>query len=517
MEKDQEKELLGNFLQAGTLEYFDITHFVKDKVGLVLFLEEKNLPPAEYAGQTLHSKKFYPEVRVQDFPIRENKVKLSIKRRRWEVYFLAQNTTFAGLLFIPFMKCYLLAPNQKNLVRYSLCLILLFCVFFYAHAQENSPFRTGFEETIPSKILGQQRKIWIHVPKSNGGDKIKNRGNYPVVYVLDGSENFNTVASITEHMEESGLCPPMIVVGIVPVDRLSELTTGTDKELPKVVGNGDKFMSFVEKELIPYIDANYPTTTYKTLIGHSLGGLTVINTLLHRPDLFNSYISLDASLWWNNKKPVEEAKAILSAQHYQGKTLFMAMANRMERGMDTLSVQKDTSKSTGLIRSNLEFIKILKSNKENQLHYSYKFYADDNHPSVRLIGEYDALRFIFAFYKLKIYDSELANPNFKLDSVLLAHYKNVSASMGYCVKPDETQVNNLGYQMLGNKQYKNAESLFKLNIANNPNSANCYDSLGDLYLTSGDKPKAIEAFKKALTLKSIPETKEKLDKLLNER
>ena len=85
MEKDQEKELLGYFLPAGTLEYFDITHFVKDKVGLVLFLEEKNLPPAEYAGQILHSKGFYPEVRVQDFPIRENKVELSIKRRRWEV------------------------------------------------------------------------------------------------------------------------------------------------------------------------------------------------------------------------------------------------------------------------------------------------------------------------------------------------------------------------------------------------------------------------------------------------
>ena len=80
MEKDKEKELLGYFLPEGTLEYFDITHFVKDKEGLVLFLEEKNIPPAEYAGQTLHSKGFYPEVRIQDFPIRDNKVELSIKR-----------------------------------------------------------------------------------------------------------------------------------------------------------------------------------------------------------------------------------------------------------------------------------------------------------------------------------------------------------------------------------------------------------------------------------------------------
>lgn len=397
---------------------------------------------------------------------------------------------------------------------YSVAFLLL---SFGVKAQENSPFTTGFEETISSKILGQERKVWIHIPNSNGGNKIKDRGNYPVIYLLDGSENFNTVVSITEHMEESNLCPPMIVVGILHKNRLVDLTTGTDKELPDVVGGGEKFMSYVEKELIPYMDANYPTTSYKTFIGHSLGGLTVMNTFLHNPKLFNSYVSLDASLWWNKKKVVQEAKTILPTQNYKGKTLYMAMANRLERGIDTLSVQKDTSGTTALLRSNLEFIKDLSKNKKNQLRFKYKFYEDDNHPSVRLIGEYDALRFIFEFYKLKIYDSELKNPDFKLDSLLVAHYKNVSENMGYIVKPGESQINNLGYQMMGNKQLAKAETLFKLNTTNYPESANCYDSLGDLYLEKGDKAKAIETFKKALTLKAIPETKEKLEKLLKEK
>jgi len=391
--------------------------------------------------------------------------------------------------------------------------ILTYCM----QAQENSPFTTGFEETISSKILGQERKVWIHIPNSNGGNKIKDRGNYPVIYLLDGSENFNTVVSITEHMAESNLCPPMIVVGILHQNRLVDLTTGTDKELPDVVGGGEKFMSYIEKELIPYIDANYPTTTYKTFIGHSLGGLTVMNTFLHNPKLFNSYVSLDASLWWDNQRVVKEAKTILPTQNYKGKTLYMAMANRLERGVDTVSVQKDTSGTTGLIRSNLAFIKEQSKNKKNQLRFKYKFYEDDNHPSVRLIGEYDALRFIFEFYKLKIYDSELKNPDFKLDSLLVAHYKNVSENMGYIVKPGENQINNLGYQMMGAKQLAKAETLFKLNTTNYPESANCYDSLGDLYLEKGDKAKAIETFKKALTLKAIPETKEKLEKLLKEK
>lgn len=84
-EQDTLKELMGYLLPAGTLDYFELTHIVKDKEGLVLFLEEKNLPPTEYKDQTLHSKGFLPEVRVQDFPIRDQKVILSIRRRRWEI------------------------------------------------------------------------------------------------------------------------------------------------------------------------------------------------------------------------------------------------------------------------------------------------------------------------------------------------------------------------------------------------------------------------------------------------
>jgi hypothetical protein len=101
-----------------------------------------------------------------------------------------------------------------------------------------------------------------------------------------------------------------------------------------------------------------------------------------------------------------------------------------------------------------------------------------------------------------------------LDSLLVTHYNNVSAQIGYLVKPGEGQVNGLGYYALRQKQFTRAEALFKLNVANYPERANCYDGLGDLYLAKGDKINAIANFKKTLSLKEIPETKEKLDKLL---
>ncbi len=397
---------------------------------------------------------------------------------------------------------------------YAFALILF---SFCAKAQENNPFNSGFERSSLSDILGEQRKVWIHIPNNNKGNDNSAKGSYPVIYLLDGDSNFNTVVSITEFMSNAGLCPPMIVVGVLHPDRMTDLTFGTDKETPGIVGRGEKFMLYVEKELIPYIESNYPTAPYKILIGHSVGGLTVVNTLIHHPNLFNAYVSLDGALWWNNQQIVTDAKVILANKNYKGKTLFMALANRMERGMDTLAVQKDTTESTELIRSNMEFIRTISKNKTNQLRFKHKYYEDDNHSSVRLIGEYDALRFIFDYYKLNIYNSVLDDPNFKLDSLLVTHYKNISEKMGYLVKPDESQVNSLGYYLLSQKQFIKAEALFKLNIANYPETANCYDGLGDLYLAKGDKINAIASFKKTLSLKAITETKEKLDKLLKEK
>ncbi len=395
--------------------------------------------------------------------------------------------------------------------------VILLSIGLLSRAQQGSPFISGFEKTMPSTTLGSQRTVWIHIPNSNGGNENTGKGRYPVIYLLDGDANFNSVVSITEFMSNAGLCPPMIVVGILHPARMTDLTFGTDKEMPGIVGQGEKFMRYVEKELMPNIESNYPTASYKIFIGHSVGGLTVVNTLIHHPNLFDAYVSLDGALWWNDQQIVTEAKMILSNTNYKGKTLFMALANRMEKGMDTLEVQKDTTEGTELIRSNLELIKDIFKNKTNQLRFRHAFYENDDHGSVRLIGEYDALRFIFDYYKLKIYNSELEDPNFKLDSLFVTHYNNVSEQIGYLVKPDESQVNGLGYYMLRQKQFIKAEALFKLNITNYPETANCYDGLGDLYLAKGDKINAIASFKKTLTLKQIPETKEKLDKLLKEK
>ena len=77
--------LVSLLLPEGTLEYFDLMNVEKDSSGLKIYLEEKNIAPSEYKDQPLESKGFFPETRIQDFPIRGQKVALCIKRRRWKV------------------------------------------------------------------------------------------------------------------------------------------------------------------------------------------------------------------------------------------------------------------------------------------------------------------------------------------------------------------------------------------------------------------------------------------------
>lgn len=77
-------DALSLFLPSGLLDYFTLVNSVSQETCFILYLEEKAVIPTEYSHLSLHSKGFFPEIEVQDFPIRGKAVYLHIKRRRWE-------------------------------------------------------------------------------------------------------------------------------------------------------------------------------------------------------------------------------------------------------------------------------------------------------------------------------------------------------------------------------------------------------------------------------------------------
>ena len=75
---------LSLFLPSGILDYFSLVSSVSQETCFILYLEEKPAVPSELSHLPLHSKGFFPEIEVQDFPIRGKAVYLRIRRRRWE-------------------------------------------------------------------------------------------------------------------------------------------------------------------------------------------------------------------------------------------------------------------------------------------------------------------------------------------------------------------------------------------------------------------------------------------------
>lgn len=189
---------------------------------------------------------------------------------------------------------------------YNLLIILaLFTGTAYAQTSAGKPFVLGTIEEIQSQILSEKRTLNIYLPE---GYSKADTAKYPVVYLLDGSadEDFIHVVGLFQFNSFSWIdrVPRSIVVGIGTVDRRRDFTFPTtveeDRKRYPTTGHSDKFISFLEKELQPFIEKNYNTAGSKMIIGQSLGGLLAAEILFKKPSLFDKYVIVSPSIWWDN-------------------------------------------------------------------------------------------------------------------------------------------------------------------------------------------------------------------------
>jgi predicted alpha/beta superfamily hydrolase len=386
-----------------------------------------------------------------------------------------------------------------------LTLLLIATVLQISNAQgTGNPIVIGTVESMYSNVLKEERKLWMYIPKSNSAQQ-----RYPVLYLLDAESNFNSAAAIIRKM--AGRWPDMIIVGIANTERNRDLTPTKVADY-RGSGGGESFVRFIKNELIPHIDSLYPTSTYRLLSGHSLGGLTVANVFANHTDLFNAYIIIDPTLTFDDRKLLQQVEKTIAGKKFANQALFLGIANNLPVGMDTLAAQKDTSSNTLFFRSHMRFIQALRPVSGNDLRWRHQFYPEEGHGTVQLVAEYDAFRFIFDYYQFKM-SRLMSDPAYDGDSAIIAHFSNISRNLGYTVPPPEGLVNEAGYFYLARKIFDKAYRLFALNISNFPKSANVYDSMGDLHAARDDRGNAIEFYSKALDLKELTKTRKKLESL----
>jgi len=249
-------------------------------------------------------------------------------------------------------------------------LICLFCVFA-VNAQTIKPFSIGEIKTIKSAILTEGRTLNIYLP-----DSYNSKEKYPVIYLLDGSatEDFLHIVGLVQFFNMTFKMPNTIIVGIANVDRKRDFTFPTknaeQKKTYPTTGGSAKFIDFVEKELQPYIKANYKTNDTTYLIGQSLGGLVASEILLKKPDLFTNYIIVSPSLWWDDESLLKDALALLAAQADNKKWVYISVGSEgkeMEEGAASLV---KAIKNSGKKNMKIDFVPLPKENHATILHNS---------------------------------------------------------------------------------------------------------------------------------------------------
>jgi predicted alpha/beta superfamily hydrolase len=210
--------------------------------------------------------------------------------------------------------------------------------FVSAHASDKAaPLVIGETFTLQSKVLSETRRINVYLPP---GYAEAPDARFPVLYMPDGglAEDFLHVAGLVQVSVGNGTMRPFVLVGIENTQRRRDLTGPTqneeDKKIAPHVGGSAAFRKFLRDELMPDVKARYRTTDETGIVGESLAGLFVVETFLLEPDLFDTYIAIDPSLWWNDGALVKSATERLRAQPYAHKWLWFARSSE-ERGDGT--------------------------------------------------------------------------------------------------------------------------------------------------------------------------------------
>ncbi len=184
--------------------------------------------------------------------------------------------------------------------------------------------------TVASLAIGESRLINVYTPP---GYRASSAKKYPVLYMPDGGldEDFPHVVNTVDSLIALGVIRPVIVVGIPNTERRRDLTGptrfATDSAIAKHVGGSFAFRRFIRDELFPVIRARYRTTDERAIVGESLAGFFIVETLLAEPALFSHYIALDPSLWWNGGAVVDSAETRLKAFNFSPRTLDLASSN----------------------------------------------------------------------------------------------------------------------------------------------------------------------------------------------
>lgn len=238
----------------------------------------------------------------------------------------------------------------------------------------------GKRDSLYSEILKENRTIQVVLPPYH---KPGSETKYDVIYVLDANWNTEVMSQIHRFIKNEKHGPEVIIVGIFHPDRNKDLTPSHMSRI-STSGGGPNFLSFIKKELIPYINKSYPANGDNILFGHSFGGLFAMYAYLTEPKLFSSYIAADPSFWWDEDYTIKLAREKLPSLAGLNTALFIS---GREDGLEEMGISRMDS--------------VLKAKAPQSLFWKTAVYEDETHNTIKFKTMYDGLRHTYKKFNSK--------------------------------------------------------------------------------------------------------------------
>ena len=237
----------------------------------------------------------------------------------------------------------------KNLAT---LLILSLCSAGFLQAQTPKVVASNPASSILKKNVNQM----VRLPDSYAASQQK----YPVLYFLQVTDEMvEEIAVLTQKLHKENGTPEMIVVGINVEDKL-------ERELENAVY--DKYLSYLEQELIPSIEKKYRCNGQRVLHGRSLSGSFTLYAMLSKPTLFNGYIAASKE-WYDKNNDFFTGlanKALQSADKFKDRKIFLASLNGAYSNSNIPEVNENMT----------AFAKLLASKSGNKIASKYQAFDD---------------------------------------------------------------------------------------------------------------------------------------------
>lgn len=272
----------------------------------------------------------------------------------------------------------------------AITLVMSICSFAQTH---DNRLTIGVRDSIVSKQLSETRYLNIYLPEGYSDTE-----SYNVIYLLDGgmNEDFIHVVGLVQYntLPWVDRMPSSIVVGIVNVDRKRDMTYPTtvqeDKKRFPTTGGSQEFISFIEKELQPYIQQHYRTNGNNMLIGQSLGGLVATEILFKQPQLFNKYLIMSPSLWWDAGSLLSYTPAITKTFPTTNIDIYLAVG---KEGLTPTTPARVMEVDANLLAEKINEI----DNKH--IHLNFDYLPEENHATITHQAVFNGIRSLYPVNK----------------------------------------------------------------------------------------------------------------------